>query len=83
MKFIREVCVAGAVVDVSLKSTQKQLGVRAPKAKPSREAVIKNNDRIAYKRLARTLNANSGRLAYHVDVQWGDPDTGRGKEEPE
>ena len=48
MKFIREVCVAGAVVDVSLKSTQKQLSVRAPKTKPSREAVIKNNDRIAY-----------------------------------
>ena len=70
MKFIREVCVAGAVVDVSLKSTQKQLSVRAPKTKPSREAVIKNNDRIAYKRLARTLNANFYPGDWHITLTY-------------
>lgn len=70
MKIIREVCVAGAVIDVSVKQTQKQLSVRAPKRKPSREAVIKNNDRIAEKKLARLLNANFYPADYHMTLTY-------------
>ena len=68
MKIIREVCCAGAVIDVTVKQTQKQMSVRAPKRKPSREAVIKNNERIATKKLARVVNANFVPGDYHATL---------------
>lgn len=58
-KFIREVCIAGAVIDVTLKySARAPRKKRGENVKPSREAVVKNNDRLARKKLTRLLNAN-------------------------
>lgn len=58
-KFIRETCVAGAAIDVTLKySTASGQDHRQQKRNPSRAAVIKNNDRIATKKLTRLMNAN-------------------------
>lgn len=70
MKVIREVCVAGAVIDWSIRPTHHQLGTRTPKSKPTREAVIKNNERIAEKRLARILNANFYPGDWHVTLTY-------------
>lgn len=58
-KFIRETCVAGAAIDVTLKySFRSGQTTRQPKTTPSRAAVIQNNDRIAVKKLTRLMNAN-------------------------
>lgn len=58
-KFIRETCIAGPVIDVTMKfSARAPRQTRSPNMKPSREAVIKNNDRNAVKKLARLMNAN-------------------------
>lgn len=58
-KFIRETCIAGATIDVTLKySITSGKSQRSPRKQPSRAAVIKNNDRIAVKKLTRLLNAN-------------------------
>lgn len=70
MKFVREVCIAGPVIDVALKYTQRQLSVRAPKGKPTREAVLRNNDRIAEKRLTRIMNANFYPGDWHVTLTY-------------
>lgn len=72
MKVIREICVAGAVIDVSVRPTQKQLSVRAPKSRPTREAVIKNNARIAEKRLTRIMNANFFPGDWHVTLTYSE-----------
>ena len=58
-KFIRETCVAGAAIDVTLKySIASGQSKRQARRNPSRAAVIKNNDRIAEKKLTRLMNAN-------------------------
>lgn len=66
-KFIRETCVAGATIDVTIKySMASDNSKRAPKHNPSREAVIKNNDRNATKKLTRLMNANFVPGDWHV-----------------
>lgn len=58
-KFIRETCIAGAAIDVTLKySIASGQNRRQPKRQPSRAAVIRNNDRVAEKKLTRIMNAN-------------------------
>ena len=58
-KFIRETCIAGPVIDVTLKySARAPRKAREANRAPSREAVIKNNDRLAAKNLTRLMNAN-------------------------
>lgn len=58
-KYIRETCIAGATIDVTLKySIGSGQAKRQQKKNPSRAAVIKNNDRIATKKLTRLMNAN-------------------------
>ena len=58
-KFIREICIAGAVIDVTMKySARAPRKPRGENRNPSRAAVIKNNDRIAAKKLTRLMNAN-------------------------
>lgn len=76
-KFIRETCIAGPVIDVTLKYS-----ARAPRKKrsanraPSREAVIKNNDRLAVKNLTRLMNANFYPGDIHLTTTYaGDPPT--------
>ncbi|MBK5254331.1 MAG: hypothetical protein JJE03_07755 [Peptostreptococcaceae bacterium] len=61
MKVIRETCIAGAVVERSIKVSNRYLSKgerRKPRTNITRDAVQKNNDRIAAKCLARVLNAN-------------------------
>lgn len=58
-KFIREICIAGPCIDVTMKySMRGSTKKRQEKRNPSSEAVMKNNDRIAKKRLTRLMNAN-------------------------
>jgi hypothetical protein len=58
MKVIRETCVAGKVIDVSVRvSSGNHRESRSGRRCITREAVQKNNDRIAAKKLGRMLNA--------------------------
>lgn len=57
-KVIRETCIAGAVIDRTVKASFPHGGARRPKSKPTSEAVRKNNDRLAAKQLTRLINAN-------------------------
>lgn len=67
IKAVREVCVAGKTIDVTLKLTS---GIHTDKRKQKRnittEKVRANNDRMAAKNLARLLNANFGEDDFHV-----------------
>ena len=70
-KVIREVCVAGAALDVTVKMSPYTISARrAPKTKPTTEAVMKNNDRLAVKNLTRLLNANFFPGDYHVTLTY-------------
>ena len=64
---IREICVAGRTIDVTLKLTS---GIHSEKRKQkkniTKEKVQKNNDRIAAKNLARLLNANFQGGDFHL-----------------
>lgn len=69
--FIREICVAGACIDITLKySIKSGRGQRAAKSNPSREAVIRNNDKIAVKELARLLNSNFHPGDWHATLTY-------------
>ena len=72
-KFIREICISGAVIDVtmkySLRAPRKQ---RSANKKPSSEAVERNNDRLAVKKLTRLINANFYPGDYHITLTYKD-----------
>ena len=76
-KFIRETCIAGPVIDVTLKySARAPRKTRSANRAPSREAVIKNNDRLAVKNLTRLMNANFYPGDIHLTTTYaGDPPT--------
>ena len=67
-QLIKETCIAGAVIDRTIKLTYGC--VRGKKRKkrenPTPEQVQKNNDRIAIRKLARLINANFGPGDLHV-----------------
>ena len=70
-KFIRETCVAGAVIDETIKySMTPGKGKRAAKTQPTREAVMRNNDRVAVKKLARLMNANFFPGDWHLTLTY-------------
>ena len=70
-KFIREICIAGASIDVTLKlSTPAGTGQRKPKTKPTPAAAMRNNDRIATKRLTRLMNANFYPGDFHITLTY-------------
>lgn len=72
-KFIRETCIAGPVIDVTLKySARSPRKTREPNRNPSREAVIKNNDRQAVKKLTRLMNANFYPGDIHLTLTYKD-----------
>lgn len=71
-KIIRETCVAGAVIDRTIKLNTYRPGSRAPKCKPTIEAVQKNNDRIAEKKLTRLINANFYPGDLHVTLTYAE-----------
>jgi len=59
MKVVREICVAGKVIDVTVKvPSGRHERNRAAKRKITSEKVQKNNDRMAGKKLTRLINAN-------------------------
>ena len=67
MKAVKEICVAGRCIDVTLKLSRDVIpGKRRQKKNITPEAVRANNDRIAAKSLARLLNANFGHGDIHL-----------------
>lgn len=66
MKVIRETCVAGNVIDVTIKVTSGlHSSIRKPKMNITSEKVQRNNDRQAAKKLARIINANFDKNSWH------------------
>lgn len=71
--FIREICVAGACIDVTLKySVRAGQGQRAARSNPTREAVMKNNDKVAAKELTRLMNSNFHPGDWHITLTYDD-----------
>lgn len=72
-KVIRETCVAGATMDVSVKMSPYSIsGKRAPKGKPTTEAVMKNNDRLAVRNLTRLINTNFYPGDFHITLTYAE-----------
>ena len=70
-KFIREICVAGASIDVTLKlSTAPGTGSRKPRRNPTPAAAQRNNDRIATKKLTRLMNGNFYPGDFHITLTY-------------
>ena len=70
-KFIREICVAGATIDVMMKySMRAKRKSRSANVNKSNDAVIKNNDRLAEKKLAREINANYNPGDFHLTLTY-------------
>lgn len=67
-RLIKETCIAGAVIDRTIKLTYGCVRgkTRKKKENPTPKQVQDNNDRIAIKKLARVINANFGPGDYHV-----------------
>lgn len=72
-KVIRETCIAGAVIDRTVKVSFPHGGRRRQKQKPTSEAVKKNNDRLAEKKLTRLINANFYPGDLHVTLTYAVP----------
>lgn len=84
-KFIRETCIAGPVIDITYKySARAPRRERGANRNPSREAVVKNNDRLAVKKLTRLMNANFYPGDYHCTLTYAvAPDSAAAKKEIE
>lgn len=67
-RLIKETCIAGAVLDRTIKLTYGCVRgkIRKKKENPTPKQVQDNNDRIAIRKLARVINANFGPGDYHV-----------------
>ena len=67
-RLIKETCIAGAVLDRTVKLTYGCVSGRSRKHRenPTPKEVQDNNDRIAIRKLARVINANFGPGDYHV-----------------
>jgi hypothetical protein len=76
MKVVRETCVAGKVIDVTIKvPSGNHSGKRAAKTRVTSEKVEKNNERIAEKELARLFNANFTSKDAHVVLTYKEKPT--------
>ena len=75
--FIRETCIAGATIGVVIKYSFKAGGKkRGARTNPTREAVMKYNDRLAARKLTMLLNANFNPGDWHATFTYaGDPPT--------
>lgn len=67
-RLIKETCIAGAVLDRTIKLTYGCVRGKSRKKKenPTPKQVQDNNDRIAIRKLARVINANFGPGDFHV-----------------
>lgn len=67
MKVVRDICVAGKVIDVEIKvPSGNHKGKRAAKTCITSEKVEKNNERLAEKQLTRLINANFSHKDSHI-----------------
>ena len=75
MKVVRETCVAGKVIDVTVRvPSGSHTGSRKPKRTVTSEQVRKNNDRLAAKKLTRMINANFDKDCWHDTLTYaGNP----------
>ena len=71
-RLIKETCIAGRVIDRTIKITHGVVAgrKRAEKTNPTPESVMKNNDRIATLNLSRMINANFGPGDGHLILTW-------------
>lgn len=71
-RLIKETCIAGRVIDRTIKITHGTAAGRKRKEKtePTPESVQRNNDRIATINLARKINANFGPGDGHLILTW-------------
>ena len=74
-RLVKETCIAGAVIDRTIKLVYGSVGGRTRKEKtnPTPEAVQLNNDRIAIRKLTRKMNANFGPGDSHIVLTYRDP----------
>ena len=71
-KLIKETCIAGRVIDRTIRVTHGVVAgrKRAEKVNPTPDSVRKNNDRIATLNLSRKINANFGPDDGHLILTW-------------
>lgn len=83
MKIIREICVAGNCIDVSVRvPSGHHNSKRSPKRYITAEKVQQNNDRMAVKKLTRLMNANFSSEGYHFTLTYeNEPDLKEAKKE--
>ena len=73
MKVIRETCVAGSVIDVTVRvPSGNHQRTRGQKKNITKESVQKNNDRMAAKKLTRIFNANFDKYCWHDTLTYAD-----------
>lgn len=71
IKAIREICIAGRVIDVSIRpKAGNHKNKRAPKTKITSDDVRKINDRNASKQMARLFNANFNDSCWHFTLTY-------------
>lgn len=82
-KVKKEVCVAGKTIEVIVKvPSGRHTAGRKAKTNITREAVQKNNDRLAVIKLRRTLNANFQKGDLHIVLTYREaPETERAKKD--
>lgn len=71
-RVVRETIVAGATIMTTIKMNSFARGQRAPKKNPTPDAVRKNNDRLAEKKLTALINANFFPGDHHVTLTYRD-----------
>lgn len=76
-RLIKETCIAGRVIDRTIRVTHGVVGgkKRAQKTNPTSESVQKNNDRVSTLNLSRKINANFGPDDGHLILTWKDEPT--------
>lgn len=73
MKAVREICAAGPVIDVTIKSSMAiHKNKRGPRKSVTSEQVRKNNERLAVKKLTRMINANFGKGCWHITLTYAE-----------
>lgn len=71
-KLIKETCIAGRVIDRTIRVTHGVVAgrKRAERVNPTSESVARNNDRIATLNLSRLINCNFGPDDGHLILTW-------------
>ena len=71
MRVVRETCVAGRVIDITIKvHSGAHYNKRAARKNVTSEMVQKNNDRLAAKKLTRLIHANFDQDSHHYTLTY-------------